>query len=54
MGDKEGRGFCRNGSLLRALQGAKKMCALALVGSPCRVHGAVLERGEYSCIDVPS
>ena len=52
MGDKEGRGFCQNGSLLRALQGAK-MCALALVGSPCRVHGVVLERDEYSCIDVP-
>ena len=50
---KKGGAFAKMDSSFEHCK-VQKMCALALVGSPCRVHGAVLERDRYSCIGVPS
>lgn len=50
---KKGGAFAKMDSSFEHCK-VQKMCALALVGSPCRIHGVVLERDGYSCIGVPS
>lgn len=51
---KKGGAFAEMDRSFEHCKVQKKMCALALVGSPCRVHGVVLGRDKYSRIDVPS